>query len=78
MISIDKLIPLIEYGYVTMDINNKWMWWPTKPTLDKKEGRWYIKNPNPADRYPTGLNTLFNIKPVEDYTQSLRKCGGAI
>ena len=79
MIDIDELIPLIDFGYVTMNKDGRWMWWPTKPSLDK-DGNWYIKNisnknTDGKDRYPTGLGIMFNIKPVDDYTKSLRKCG---
>ena len=78
MIIIDELTPLIDYGYVTMNKDNSWTWWPKKPSLDR-DGHWYIKEPSTSStnraRYPTRLNIIFNIKPADDYTKSLRKCG---
>jgi len=74
MIDIEELIPLIEWGWVTMNSEQKWTWWPTLPKLDK-EGHWSGAFNPKAKYYPYQLGAMFKIRPVADHTKALYKCG---
>lgn len=65
-IGIQALLPLLRKGWVAMDKDGTWCWYPEKPeqTLDE----WIAVEP--AVVLPT-----FNLKPAKDWETSLMECG---
>ena len=65
-IDIEVLKPLLKKGYVAMDKDGYWYWYDEKPYA--RQSSW-------------GYNSLcehldvFNIKPVENWENSLMECG---
>ena len=62
------IAPKMRPSWVAMDKNNKWFWYNTKPKIDKIHKIWFG-----ADFW--GCLDCFDISPVDDWTQSLRKVG---
>ena len=65
-IDITVLLPLLKKGWVAMDKDGYWYWYDEKPYA--RQSSW-------------GYNSLcahldvFNIKPVENWEESLQECG---
>lgn len=68
IIEIEQLMPILVRGYVAMDKSGSWVWFLTKPII---EGNMWV-SPN-CDNYVV-LSDCFRIKPVDDWTKSLRRC----
>ena len=68
IIEIEQLMPNLVRGYVAMDKRGAWVWFLTKPII---EGNIWV-SPG-CDNYVV-LTDCFRIKPVEDWTKSLRRC----
>ncbi|MBQ0114161.1 MAG: hypothetical protein KBT03_13610 [Bacteroidales bacterium] len=71
-IKIEQLLPLLKKGWVAMDGNCKWGWYDKKPDMGENFLQWF-PNVNGGD-YKM-LNFTFDIAPVDDWTQSLMRCG---
>lgn len=69
MINIEDIIPFMKKGWVAMDKWGRWWWFKLKP---KKVGVLWDEQPTDEDYCP--LNS-FDISPVEDWENSLRKVG---
>lgn len=67
-IDIKVLLPLLKKGYVAMDEDERWYWHKDKPTLYEDEGTW-------RDAKVCYSLFAFNIKPAEDWRESLMECG---
>ena len=65
-IDIQVLLPLMKKGWVAMDKNGGWHWYAKKPKQYSDE--WI------ATGFITSFHA-FNIKPVEDWQNSLMECG---
>ena len=67
-IDIKVLCPLLKKGYVAMDRNNGWHWYKEKPYISEYYFCW-----------KTGSQVSFiggfNLKPAEDWRNSLMECG---
>ena len=66
-IDIEVLLPLLKKGWVAMDEDKEWFWYKCKP----------IKGIN---RWKSGANIYkhlfpFNIKPADNWEESLMECG---
>lgn len=63
------IAPKMRPGYVAMDKDGRWFWYSKEPLPIKRQKHWtWVGNVN---CFPL----LFNIAPVDDWTQSLRKVG---
>ena len=65
-IDIEVLLPLLKKGWVAMDENGDWYWYEKKPKIHQdlwKNNSIYI------------LLSCFNIKPAENWEESLQECG---
>ena len=65
-IDIEVLLPLLKKGWVAMDENGAWYWYEKKPKIHQdlwKNNSIYI------------LLSCFNIKPAENWEESLMECG---
>lgn len=67
-IDIQVLSPLLKKGYVAMDKDEAWYWCEDKPELYEGEGMW-------KDAKLFYSLFAFNIKPTEDWRESLMECG---
>lgn len=67
-IDIQELIPYLKRGYVSMDKDGTWLYCKNKP---KKEDQWWI----PQNCWFICLDTMFDIKEVQDWEKSLIKVG---
>ena len=65
-IDIQVLLPLLKKGYVAMDKCGNWYWYEVKPKC--RSDVWTAEKP---DFYLSA----FNIKPVENWEESLQECG---
>ena len=66
-IDIKVLLPLLRKGWVAMDKDGKWFWYPYKPIKE-------IYNWRPS----CGILVMFfffNLKPAENWEDSLMECG---
>ena len=65
------IAPKMRKGWVAMDEDGIWNWFDNEPTAFKDEWiyGWDI------DNYHITLTNIFDIAPVDDWTQSLRKVG---
>lgn len=63
-IDIKVLLPLMKKGYVAMDEDKRWYWYPKKPrkALDEWIGISFTLS-------------AFNLKPAENWENSLMECG---
>lgn len=65
-----NIAPFMRKGWVAMDKGGEWRWWQYEPVQIPEENCWweifgdYIR-----------LSLVFNIEPVEDWTQSLIEVG---
>lgn len=66
-----NIAPYMKKGYVAMDQDRKYWWYNRKPR--KVKYKWNPRNLIGNDCYC--LSELFNIEPVEDWTQSLIEVG---
>lgn len=64
------IAPKMRPGWVAMDSDNRWNWYNEKPDLGG--GQWMYSSVNTLHLH---LNSMFDIAPVDDWTQSLRKVG---
>ena len=65
-IDIKVLLPLLKKGWVAMDKDRSWYWYKEKPQINLdlwKNNSSYI------------FLSCFNIKPVENWEESLQECG---
>ena len=65
-IDIQVLSPLLKKGYVAMDKCGNWYWYEIKPIHDSDV--WMSGK-------PAFYLSAFNIKPVENWEESLQECG---
>ena len=65
-IDIQVLLPLLKKGYVAMDKCGNWYWYEVKPKC--RSDVWTAEKP---DFYLSA----FNIKPAENWEESLMECG---
>ena len=68
IIEIEQLMPILVRGYVAMDKSGYWVWFLTKPIIEGNMGVSHNCN-----NYVV-LSDCFRIKPVDDWTKSLRRC----
>ena len=68
MMKIEQLIPMLMHGYVAMDKHGSWCQFFIKPIIE--DNIWVTLN---CDNYVI-LSDCFRIKPIEDWTKSLKKC----
>lgn len=68
-IDIKALLPLFEKGYVAMYESGVWCWFSGKPKL--KYDLWDVESVS----WWRHLNACFNIKPADDWRESLQECG---
>ena len=66
LIDIKVLLPLLQKGYVAMEQDTKWYWYANEPVICGKT--WIMGG-------PARSLSAFNVKPTEDWTQSLNECG---
>ena len=66
---IEALKPLLRKGYVAMDKSGDWHWYKEKPDIEK----YYYYNWNSGS--PVCFIGGFNIKPAENWEESLQECG---
>lgn len=76
MIKIEDLIPLLKKGWVAMDEDETWVWYATKPFIQKKDGIWQVKKSVTNTSYDEPTVSAFDIAPADDWTQSLIKVKG--
>lgn len=65
-IDIQVLLPLLKKGWVAMDKDGAWCWYEEKPQIHRdlwSNNSFYI------------FLSCFNIKPVENWEDSLMECG---
>ena len=67
-IDIKVLLPLLKKGWVAMDKNGSWHWYKEKPYIEKYYYSWNTGS-------PVCFIGGFNIKPVENWMDSLQECG---
>ena len=67
-IDIEVLLPLLKKGWVAMDKNGDWYWFKEKPYIEKYYYSWNTGS-------PVSFIGGFNIKPAENWEESLQECG---
>ena len=67
-IDIEVLLPLLKKGWVAMDKNGDWYWFKEKPYIEKYYYSWNSGS-------PVCFIGGFNIKPAENWEESLQECG---
>ena len=67
-IDIKVMLPLLKKGWVAMDKNGSWHWYKEKPYIEKYYYSWNSGS-------PVCFIGGFNIKPVENWMDSLQECG---
>lgn len=67
-IDIQVLLPLLRKGWVAMARNKRWYWYSSKPNIDLFLEMWK----GGPETYHIGG---FNIKPAENWEDSLMECG---
>ena len=67
-IDITVLLPLLKKGWVAMDKNSNWHWYKEKPYIEKYYYSW-------NSGMPVSFIGGFNIKPAENWEESLQECG---
>ena len=67
-IDIKVLLPLLKKGWVAMDKNGGWHWYKEKPYIEKFYHSW-------NSGMPVSFIGGFNIKPAENWEESLMECG---
>ena len=67
-IDIKVLLPLLKKGYVAMDALGVWRWYQEEP--DRSICEWKNYGVVPSERL-----SAFNIKPAENWEESLMECG---
>lgn len=65
-IDIRALVPLLRKGWVAMDYNKNWYWYECKPKHDSTV--WTAEK-------PAFYLSAFNLKPAENWEESLMECG---
>lgn len=65
-IDIKVLLPLLKKGWVAMDYNKNWYWYEVKPIHDSDV--WMAGK-------PAFYLSAFNIKPADNWEESLTECG---
>ena len=65
-IDIKVLLPLLRKGWVAMDKDGAWCWYEKKPKIH--QDLW-------KDSFPYIFLSCFNIKPAENWEESLMECG---
>lgn len=68
-IDIEVLKPLLRKGYVAMDENRDWCWYEKKPYISRFG--WTLEKHDSLFMLLSG----FNIKPAENWKESLQECG---
>ena len=73
MINIQDIIPFMKEGWVAMDKNGEWWWYPVEPYMTSYD--WLFRNDDSyKDAVP--ISTLFDIAPVDDWEKSLMRVEG--
>ena len=67
-IDIKVQLPLLKKGWVAMDKNGSWHWYKEKPYIEKYYYSWNSGS-------PVCFIGGFNIKPAENWEESLQECG---
>ena len=65
-IDIEVLLPFMKKGWVAMDYNKNWCWYEVKP--ERRSAVWTAEK-------PAFYLSAFNIKPAENWEDSLTECG---
>lgn len=68
-IDIEVLKPLLQKGWVAMDENGDWYWYEKKPRIFTSCASWSLFN------YRYKILYGFNIKPAENWKESVQECG---
>lgn len=72
-ITIDMVVPLLRRGFVAMDADGDWHWFPYKPMPIQETGTWHITTNDQQfwDEYQN-LSRMMDIKVCKDgWTNSL-------
>lgn len=64
------IAPKMRPGWVAMSQKGDWWYYPDEPSINTAIGHWH----KTGIKFP-GLLSGFDIDPVDDWTQSLRKVG---
>lgn len=67
------IAPKMRKGWIVMDCAERWFWEKYKPTLLVSVASWRANNRDCDEE--VCLSDCFDIAPVDDWTQSLRKIG---
>lgn len=67
-IDIKVLLPLLKKGWVAMDVDKSWYWFPEKPRHDWNTNTWSAFS-------PCYSLDAFHVKPAKDWETSLMECG---
>lgn len=70
MINIQNIIPFMKDGWVAMDSNGEWYWYPLVPAIEFNR-EWRC-----AAMQSTYELKAFDIAPADDWKQSLLRVGG--
>lgn len=75
MIDIQDIIPFMKDGWVAMDGDGDWWWFPLEPYLSMTYYEWSFMG---GDGYKEAIHisAMFDIAPADDWTKSLIKVGG--
>lgn len=65
-IDIEVLLPLMKKGWIAMDDDKRWWWYEDKPSMVRR--RWITKG-------KFEKLSSFNLKPAENWEDSLMECG---
>lgn len=65
------IAPRMRPGWVAMDQDGRWFWHENKPSKESLKYAWF----NYAGKHMMSNLVSFDIAPVDDWTQSLRKVG---
>ena len=76
MINIQDIIPFIKDGWISMDKNGEWWWYPKEPYTEDNEGAWFFIDISENSKSSVKLNNMFgDIAPVDYWKKSLIKVG---
>ena len=73
MINIQDIIPFMKKGWVAMDSDGEWYWFPLEPYI--KSDEWLFRGGS-GYLEATCISSLFDIAPADEWTKSLIKVGG--
>lgn len=75
-IKIQDLLPLLRHGFVAMDKDGNWYWYPEKPIARRGIMCFFGQPYESSTAFSCKLNNIFDIAPFEgDWKDSLIECG---